>query len=431
LPTLAHAVDASLSASMTTTAAAWQTGVGVRAEPFILPALLVISALGFNAALAIINAHVTGLTSGSVIICEFAIVVGAQLLALSHYRQEMDAWYVLAGLLTVFALLRSVATQALEPKLLRDVLLIPTFTVLGMVSDRRRLNQLVLAIHAIVIAFLLLEMSSPAFYSDLLKIQSYYVQTRGFQTGDFWNTNSVLFISATRPEQRFFPFFDLHRMSSIFLEPVSLGNYCVTIAAFLCARWHTLGTASKWFLIAGNVVAIVGCDGRFAAVACGAIAVLALVAARLPRRSTVLYLPVITGMVLAAVLLGGLQVGADDFSGRIAFTADLLSRFDVQDFLGISDRYMKLAVDSGLAYFIVTQSIIGLCAVWLFVVYASAEARMEQVRYNHALCLYVSLLLMVSYALFTIKTAALLWFIHGCLQKKRIEPLFTPRMKIA
>jgi putative polymerase len=178
-------------------------------------------------------------------------------------------------------------------------------------------------------------------------------------------------------------------------------------------------------------VAIVGCDGRFAAVACGAIAVLAFVAARLPRRSTVLYLPVITGMVLAAVLLGGLQVGADDFSGRIAFTADLLSRFDVQDFLGISDRYMKLAVDSGLAYFIVTQSIIGLCAVWLFVVYASAEARMEQVRYNHALCLYVSLLLMVSYALFTIKTAALLWFIHGCLQKKRIEPLFTPRMKIA
>jgi putative polymerase len=416
---------------VTTTAAALQTRVGVRTEPFILPALLVISALGFNAVLAVINAHVTGLTSGSVITCEILIVVGAQMLALSQYRKEMDAWYVLAGLLTVFALLRSVATEALEPKLLRDVLLIPTFTALGMVSDIRHLNRLVFIIHTIVIAFLLLEMSSPAFYSDLFKIQSYYVQTRGFQIGDFWDTNSVLFISATRPEQRFFPFFGLHRMSSIFLEPVSLGNYCVTIAAFLCARWHTLCTAGKWFLILGNAAAIIACDGRFAAVASGAIAALALVATRFPSRSTVLYLPAITGMVLLSALLGGLQIGGDDFSGRIAFTADLLSRFDLQDFLGISDHYMKSAVDSGLAYFIITQSIIGLCAVWLFLVYASSEARMEQVRYNHALCLYMSLLLMVSYALFTIKTAALLWFIHGCLQRKQMEPILLRRTQIA
>jgi putative polymerase len=134
---------------------------------------------------------------------------------------------------------------------------------------------------------------------------------------------------------------------------------------------------------------------------------------------------------LLSALLGGLQIGGDDFSGRIPFTADLLSRFDLQDFLGISDHYMKSAVDSGLAYFIITQSIIGLCAVWLFLVYASSEARMEQVRYNHALCLYMSLLLMVSYALFTIKTAALLWFIHGCLQRKQMEPILLRRTQIA
>jgi hypothetical protein len=146
---------------VTTTAAALQTRVGVRTEPFILPALLVISALGFNAVLAVINAHVTGLTSGSVITCEILIVVGAQMLALSQYRKEMDAWYVLAGLLTVFALLRSVATEALEPKLLRDVLLIPTFTALGMVSDIRHLNRLVFIIHTIVIAFLLHQRNAP------------------------------------------------------------------------------------------------------------------------------------------------------------------------------------------------------------------------------------------------------------------------------
>jgi putative polymerase len=412
------------------TSIALQTRLEMRTEPFVLPAFLVIAALGFNAVLAVVNAHMTGLTSGSVIAGEVLIVAGAQFVALSRYQKEMNAWYVLAGFLVLIALLRSVATEAVEPKLLRDVLLIPTFIVLGMAFDVRRLNQLVLAIHVIVLAFLLLETANSAFYSDLFKIQSYYVQTRGLQTGEFWNTSSDLFISATRPEARFFPFFGLYRASSIFLEPVSLGNYCVTIAAFLCARWRTLGTASKWFLIIGNVAAIVACDGRFAAVACGLIAALAMVAARLPSRSTVIYLPAITAMVLVAVLMRDLQVGGDDFSGRIAFTADLLSRLDLQEYLGISDRYLKLAADSGLAYFITTQSIIGLGIVWLFVVYASAEARLDQVRYNHALCLYMSLLLMVSYALFTIKTAALLWFIHGCLQK-RTEPALLREAQIA
>jgi hypothetical protein len=37
---------------------------------------------------------------------------------------------------------------------------------------------------------------------------------------------------------------------------------------------------------------------------------------------------------------------------------------------------------------------------------------------------------MVSYALFTIKTAALLWFIHGCLQK-RAEPAQLREAQIA
>jgi putative polymerase len=416
---------------MTMQTFALQTRFEGRTEPFILPAFVVIAALGFNAVLAVINAHVTGLTSRSVVASEVLIVIGAQFVALSRYQKEMNAWYVLAGLLILIALLRSVATQAVEPKLLRDVLLIPTFIVLGMAFDVRRLNQLVLAIHAVVLAFLLLETTNSALYSDMFKIQDYYVQTRGLQIGEFWNTSSNLFISATRPEARFLPFLGLYRASSIFLEPVSLGNYCVMITAFLCARWSTLGTASKWFLIIGNVAAIIGCDGRFAAAACGLIAALAMISARLPSRSTVIYLPAITATVLVAVLLRDLQVGGDDFSGRLAFTADLLSRFDLQEFLSISDRYVKLAADSGLAYFITTQSIIGLGIVWLFVVYASAGIRLDQTRYNHALCLYVSLLLMVSYALFTIKTAALLWFIHGCLQQQRAEPVLSRQAQVA
>lgn len=388
-----------------------------RREPVILPGAILIAALSFNAVLAVVNAHVTPLTSAVVIACEVTIVTAALVIALLGYRKEMDIWFVFAGLLLLVALFRSLATQQLEAKSLRDVVLIPMFVVLGMSFDRRRLTQLVLLIHAIVLAVLLLEIVNTSLYSDIFKIQDYYVATRGYRYEDFWNKSSELFVSGTRPQDRFFPFFGLHRMSSIFLEPVSLGNYCVAITAFLCARWETLRVDARWFLALGVAIAIVACDGRFAALASLFVVGVSAVAGMAPKHATIIYLPAITAITALISAVGGFAAGSDDFTGRIALTWELLSRFDLAEFLGASDRYLAAAVDSGLAYMIITQSLIGTCIIWLFIVYGSADGRRDQVRYNHALCMYVSLLLMVSFALFTIKTAALLWFVHGCLQK--------------
>jgi len=46
-----------------------------------------------------------------------------------------------------------------------------------------------------------------------------------------------------------------------------------------------------------------------------------------------------------------------------------------------------------------------------------AAHRPEQIRFTHGLCTYVALTMMISYSLFS-KTAALLWFIHGSLQRR-------------
>jgi putative polymerase len=52
----------------------------------------------------------------------------------------------------------------------------------------------------------------------------------------------------------------------------------------------------------------------------------------------------------------------------------------------------------------------------VFIVFCSREDTTEQVRFTHAVCLYLALTLMVSFAFLSIKTAALLWFIYGALQ---------------
>lgn len=391
-------------------------------DPSVLSSVLLLLAVVFNAILAIVNAHVAALSPSAVVAAELLIVCMAQILALSHLKPEMQPWFALAFLLVMAALLRSLFMQEIDLKYLRDVLLIQTFVVLGMLCSRTNLSRVVIALHALVVGIMLLEALDTDAYASLFGIQDYYINTRGYRPTDFWNTESELYVSATRPDERLMlPFLGLHRLSSIFLEPVSLGNYAVIITAFVCARFSSLGGWAKWFLILGNIAIIIGSDGRIALIASALIIAVTLIAPRLPRYSALLYLPAVVAAAFLLVHLGGFRAGGDDFTGRVALSVSLLSGFDVSEWLGVSSALDVLIVDSGLGYLISTQSLFGLILIWLFIVFAGAEKDAEQIRFKHALCLYLSLSMMVSFSVFSIKTAALLWFIYGALQNRRQE----------
>ncbi len=400
---------------MSVLAARDELALRVNAPLRTLPGILVIAAVCFNAALAVINAHVMPLSSVQVIACELLLVTAAHVVALANYRPEMLSWYVFACLLLLIGCWRAAVLERLEPKYLRDVLIIPTFVVLGMTFDPRRLTRVVVVIHLIVLAGLLFEAIDTPGFAALFRVEDYYIHTRAYDFQSFWNTNSDLFVSASRPDSRLFSFLDLHRLSSVFLEPVSLGNYCVVVVAFLCAWFDRLSWPVRIFLAAGTVVAVIGCDGRLAAVASILIIAARPLAARLPRGSAALYLPGIALFAILLVALEGLRAGTDDFPGRVAHMVDLLGRFGAAEIAGISTNQVLLAesVDSGLDYLILTQSILGVVLLWLFLAVAIPERRADQARFKHAALIYLALVMMVSFAFLSIKTAALLWFIQG------------------
>ena len=386
------------------------------------PAILVIWATAFNAILAVVNAHVA-LSPNIVIAAEVGTVGLAQFLAIKYFREEMTVWYVLFVVILMLWLMRSLLTESLDVKYVRDVLIIPTFIVLGMVSQRENLTRTVVIIHIIVLAVMFYEAIDTDGYARLFEVQKYYINTRGYADDNFWNKDSDLFVSAVRPQDRLFlPFLNLHRLSSIFLEPVSLGNYAVVITAYFCSRFPSLSSWERWFLGVGNVCVIIGCDGRLAAISSLAIMAVSLAAAKLPRGTAVLYLP---ATILSAVLvtnLAGYRDGPDDLPGRIAHTVALLSQCDMGELLGMSDRLIWLAADSGVVYMMITQSLIGLTLIWILIVFGAREDTLEQVRYTNAICIYFSLAMMVSYSIFTIKTGALLWFVQGVLQRREHIP---------
>jgi putative polymerase len=381
-----------------------------------LAASVVLGCVAFNALLAIVSAHVHPLTSTHVILAEGALVAAAALAIAKGWSARMTPAVTLIVAMALFCLLRGAITGEVQPKYLRDVLIIPLFAMLGMAFAGGDLVRVAVVVHAAVFAVFALEVIAPDLHSQIFQIQDYYINTRGLSLEDFYDTSLELFVSATRPSERFLSFIDAPRASSLFLEPVSLGNYCSIVTAFIVAAWRKMSVATRLFLAVGTGLMLVGCDGRLAIVTCAVIVVVAPFVTVLPPRSTVLYAPLFVAAAFALTFAAGLRAGTDDFAGRLANTVELLTRLDAPDLLGLTDALIGPAVDSGITYVILTQSLPLAVLLWLFMAWTVPEATAESERFTHALCLYLALSMMVSYAFLTIKTAGLAWFIQGALQ---------------
>lgn len=382
----------------------------------IAPSAIVIAAILFNAGLAVVNANAMALTPSIVMLVEGMVTATALAVALLRWRPEMAPIVVVMSLIFLFGVVRAISTGELQPKYIRDVMIIPVFLLLGMASSERYLVRTVLFVQTVVLAVFLLESFLPDIHSAIFKIQEYYINTRGTRADQFYNSNSDLFVSATRPNARYFPWVNELRMSSIFLEPVSLGNYCSIIVAFTTSCFRRIGLPATIYLAVTTVLLLMGCDGRLAVLASVIILAAAFVTPYLPPYSAIIYLPLAGLTLFSAAGLFGLKSGEDDFAGRLAGTVEIIHRFELPDLLGISEQFVNSTVDSGLAYLIVTQSLPGLILLWTFIAWYVSEKTTEQVRFTHALCIYLTLSMLVSYSLLTIKTAALLWFIQGALQ---------------
>lgn len=376
-------------------------------------AFLIIAAVLFNAVLAILNARILPLSPAMVIAFEAFIVGGAHALALLRFNPRMTPWYALIGMIVAFAALKSALVGGLEVKYLRDVLLIPTFILLGITIPARRIPSILVILQLVLLAVIILEASSYEWYSSLFNVKSYYINTRGYSEENFWNAASDLFPSATRPSERFFSFLSFHRMSSMFLEPVSLGNYCIIITSYLVASYRHLTRSQRLILLVGTIVLLLAADSRLGTVCCALIPCVSFVIARLPERFTVFTAPSIFLCALVLVAFLGLTPGADDFPGRVAYTMALLQKYQLQDLIGMSDRYVPEAMDSGLAYLIATQSLFMTVVLWLFITALPHERTREAVLFKAGTALYLCFSMLVSFSFLSIKTAAILWFIFG------------------
>ena len=152
---------------------------------------IVIAAATFNAAFAVLNAHVTLVSPVAVVAGEVLIIVAAHCYALCNYRPEMAPWYLLSGLMIIAFCIRSAVTGEFDPKFARDVLIIPTFIILGISSSRYDMDRSLFVLMSIVTVVGIIEAFFPEVYSDLFDVKSYYMQTRGNLASEFYAQDSL------------------------------------------------------------------------------------------------------------------------------------------------------------------------------------------------------------------------------------------------
>ena len=380
--------------------------------------LTIVAATLFNMALCFLFTQ--GLPVGSaamVACCEIAVSAFALVLARDAISEKA---LVVIVLLVGYLLALSFIRQGSGPKIVRDLMLPFAYYFLGQSQGTpERVDRLVRLLLVIVFAVGVLECWDVTLYTRLLDVSGYFLAKGMIKASDADNsvtgTGLGLYISGMRLDGRnFLPFLEpilgLHRASSVFLEPIELSNFAVIAYAWLLCRYRACPALNTACYMAIAFALIAMCDSRFASMVCVLITIAHL--SGLSRQAYVIAaLPLIMcGLTLVWSCLTSPVVG-DDLMGRLYLSGSLLASFTPAEWLGLKESLGQIG-DAGYAYLITYAGVIAPVALWAVFLGGSGTTRLAHT-VRGAIAIYTTVLLTVSYGLFSIKTAALLWYIYG------------------
>lgn len=257
-------------------------------------------------------------------------------------------------------------------------------------------------------------------FSSLFDVFSYYVSIGGINEKGAMYVGQKLALNGFRPEgigRTILP--DLlgnHRVSSVFLEPVSLGNFAVIITAWGLSKDRSEAPLALFYL-ASAVILVALSDSRFGmliiagmmAIRCVHLAGASVIASVLPFLS------------VAGILVLGtyLRTSGDNFLGRLFLSGSSLLNFNEQRLLGVGSVFIFYG-DAGYPYIFSRFGLL-LCIFLWFFFFLIPRSDAKGQRFRVFVASYMSLILSVSgSSFFALKTAGLLWFLFGVLSVQKI-----------
>lgn len=376
-----------------------------------LALLVMVMAVAYQAVLCLIHTQVFPVSRAMVGLAEALLLLACVPLLLPRLIPQVLVFMALSGaLLCLLALLSS----NLDVKVFRDLLIILWFYWLGRnLGDPKLADQGLRIITVMLIAFGLLELFALDTFTEWFNIFGYYVSIGSLEPITEYTRESRLQMNGIRPEgigRTLLPgLLDNHRVSSLFLEPVSLGNFATILAAWGLSK-DRAELGSMLFFLSAAVFLIVLADSRFAL-----LSISFLVAMRMLLRGSWMYIVILLPLVIMlGLVLTALYANipySDSYAGRLMISGLSLLNFTVPALLGFDG--LAAFPDQGYAYVLSGFGLVLTVALWL-ALWLIPVADSQGHRFRCYVAVYVCLILSVSgTSLFAFKTAAVLWILLG------------------
>jgi putative polymerase len=396
----------------------WRGAVPLRVAPDTrLSAKLAIATLFtatvFNLGLCFINTRLFPTSDKTAMLAEACIM--AMTVSLLLWKRDHLVALIISILVSYFAFLFMVR-GAIDPKPIRDLLIPIVFIRLGQkYLTVEQTDWLITRLTVLALGVAIFEFVLPDVYTRFFDVLSYFINkgaTRS-EASDF--IVNGFNINGDRPDgqgRELLPFLGLHRAGSIFLEPVTTGNFGAICGAwFLQSDRKALG---RWFWVAQCLALIILADGRFGLM----LLLIAMVLRYLsflqkPLLLSLLPFAIVGFLVVYAYYIDsmGISTGGNSYGGRLLYSGRILDHLDVLDWLGMQVQEI-VYFDSGYAYSVTQIGLLALMVAWL--AFAANLELKSSYRYLGCFCmLYVAMSLIVSNSMWSIKASALLWFMVG------------------
>ena len=347
---------------------------------------LIISAISFNAALAFLHARGVAISSVHVISSETvlmcaAVVVCRNYLTPAHVSILVSLVFFTTGMCIIRYV--SAPSTGFDPKIVRDILIPVVFFLLGKcVNDIRVADRVVFVALAALLVFAAFEYFFLDAYLRIFGIAEYYVARGSLNPADpALEISQGLMASGVRPtdQGRFLlPVLGDHRISSLFLEPSTLGNFGALVALWALVRSRMEGRFYACCALGGLALVVLS-DTRFNAYFL-VVAVAMLVA---PPRLTTLFVFFLPFIIMLALYL--FAASADPHHGipivegrevgdRLLYSGRVLFDFDLYNWLGLAPSRAQ-TFNSGYGYVISNLGIIGFVGLWILFMSLEASSR--------------------------------------------------------
>lgn len=379
--------------------------------------MLVLVAALFNLVLCFIGTqHWLTVDTTTVILIELSILACGLYAIRMHVSREVVET---SGVLTLYLIGIKFINPGLDLKILHDLAITYIFYKLGTLSTVEQGSRLIWTIMLVVLAVGSFELFLPNLFGDVFDVWGYYVNkgALGQDVVDYAHSN--LFVSGFRGNveaRMFFPgLLGTHRVSSIFLEPVSMGNFATIVFAW-CLSISGPVRGRQFLLAFLAFVCIVVSDSRFGA-GCCIIMLLCRFMPVIQSRFIVFLLPVLA--VLGLTIMGSIRdlpgvhpsILEDDFAGRLLFSARLLNYWNLSQWFALAPSQVYTA-DTGYAY-VINSLGLPVCVLLQAAFAAYAVKNREALILKFLIAIYFATSLCIGESVFSVKTAGLLWFLYG------------------